>query len=68
MPLDTTDLDELYFRFNYYNIIGLPWIMNELNINWDDVLKKEALGLDDADLGEVQGAGTAFNRYQKRFS
>ncbi len=25
-----------------------------LNVNWDDVLKKEARGLDDADLGEVQ--------------
>ena len=24
------------------------------NINWDDVIKKEARGLDDADLGEVQ--------------
>jgi hypothetical protein len=29
--------------------------MNELNINWDDVIKKEARGLDNADLGEVQG-------------
>src|ERR687889_1151 len=26
----------------------------ESNINWDDVIKKEARGLDDADLGEVQ--------------
>ena len=29
--------------------------MNELNIDWDDVLKKEALELDDADLGEFKG-------------
>ena len=29
--------------------------MNESNINWNDVIKKEASGLDNADLGEVQG-------------
>ncbi len=29
--------------------------MNELNINWNEVIKKEARGLDAADLGEVQG-------------
>jgi hypothetical protein len=29
--------------------------MNELNINWDDVIKKEARGLDNTDLVEVQG-------------
>lgn len=29
--------------------------MNELNINWNDVIKKEARGLYAADLGEVQG-------------
>jgi hypothetical protein len=28
--------------------------MKELNINWIDVIKKEARGLDNADLGEVQ--------------
>ena len=28
--------------------------MTELNINWNDVVKKEARGLDNADLGEVQ--------------
>jgi hypothetical protein len=28
--------------------------MNEFNINWIDVIKKEARGLDNADLGEVQ--------------
>jgi hypothetical protein len=34
--------------------------MNELNINWDDVIKKEARGLDNADLG---GTRTRFDRY-----
>lgn len=29
--------------------------MNELNMNWNDVIKKEARGLDKANLGEVQG-------------
>ncbi len=29
--------------------------MTQLNIDWNDVIKKEARGLDDADLGEVQG-------------
>jgi hypothetical protein len=29
--------------------------MTELNVNWNDVIKKEARGLDNADLGEVQG-------------
>jgi hypothetical protein len=27
--------------------------MSELNINWDEVLKKEARGIGDYDLGEV---------------
>ena len=35
------------------------------NINWDDVLKKEARGLDDADLGEVHEVGTDFVLTQK---
>ena len=29
--------------------------MKESNINWNDVVKKEARGLDNVDLGEVQG-------------
>jgi hypothetical protein len=29
--------------------------MTELKINWNDIVKKEARGLDNADLGEVQG-------------
>jgi hypothetical protein len=29
--------------------------MTELKINWNDIVKKEARGLDYADLGEVQG-------------
>ncbi len=28
--------------------------MSKLNVNWDDVIKKEARGIDDADMGEVQ--------------
>ncbi|MGN6614225.1 MAG: hypothetical protein ACTHKC_04210 [Candidatus Nitrosocosmicus sp.] len=35
------------------------------NINWDDVLKKEARGLDDADLGEVHDVGSDFVLTQK---
>ncbi len=27
--------------------------MSDLNINWDEVIKKEARGIDDYDLGEV---------------
>ena len=30
------------------------------NINWNDVIKKEARGLNDADLGEVQGVSNGF--------
>ncbi len=29
--------------------------MTELDLYWNDVIKKEARGLDGADLGEVQG-------------
>src|SRR5919202_5431728 len=29
-------------------------------INWDDVIKKEARGIDDADLGKVQGLSEPF--------
>jgi hypothetical protein len=29
--------------------------MTELNINWNEVVNKEARGLDATDLGEVQG-------------
>ncbi len=34
--------------------------MSKLNIDWNDVIKKEARGLDDADLGEVQGLEQGF--------
>ncbi len=37
----------------------------ESNINWDDVLKKEARGLDDEDLGEVHEVGSDFIVTQK---
>ena len=30
------------------------------NIDWNDVIKKEARGLNDADLGEVQGLSNGF--------
>jgi hypothetical protein len=30
------------------------------NIDWNDVIKKEARGIDDADLGEVQGVSNGF--------
>jgi hypothetical protein len=29
--------------------------MSDLNINWDEVIKKEALGIGDYDLGEIVG-------------
>lgn len=29
--------------------------MSDLNINWDEVIKKEALGIGDYDLGEILG-------------
>ncbi len=29
-------------------------ILSDKNIDWDQVVKKEARGIDDADLGEVQ--------------
>jgi hypothetical protein len=42
-------------QFIYYNVLWLTLGMNESNINWNDVIKKEERGLDNADLGEVQG-------------
>ena len=35
-------------------------IMSTNSINWTDVIKKEARGLNDADLGEVQEVSTDF--------
>ena len=35
------------------------------NINWDDVIKKEARGLDDEDLGEVHEVGSDYVLTQK---
>jgi hypothetical protein len=32
----------------------MPPAADSSNINWDEVVKKEARGIDDADLGEVQ--------------
>ena len=29
--------------------------MSDLNIDWDEVIKKEALGIGDYDLGEILG-------------
>lgn len=35
-------------------------LMSTNSINWTDVIKKEARGLNDADLGEVQEVSTDF--------
>lgn len=35
------------------------------NINWQEVIEKEARGIDDADLGEVQEIGNDFVLTQK---
>ena len=39
----------LYLIYNY--------VSNSKNIDWNDVVKKEARGSDDEDLGEVQETG-----------
>ena len=41
----------MYNKGNTENIVNS-------NINWDDVIKKEARGLDDEDLGEVHEVGS----------
>jgi uncharacterized protein (TIGR02271 family) len=38
---------------------------NEHDINWDDVIKKEARGINDEDLGEVQEVGDTYILVQK---
>lgn len=38
---------------------------NEISINWDEVIKKEARGKNDEDLGEVQEIGDAYVLVQK---
>jgi hypothetical protein len=38
---------------------------NEQNINWDDVIKKEARGINDEDLGEVKEVGDTYVLVQK---
>jgi len=38
---------------------------NEHDINWDDVIKKEARGINDEDLGEVQEVGDTYVLVQK---
>ena len=38
---------------------------NEQNINWDDVIKKEARGINDEDLGQVQEVGDTYVLVQK---
>ena len=38
---------------------------NEQNINWDDVIKKEARGINDEDLGEVKEVGDTYVLLQK---
>jgi uncharacterized protein (TIGR02271 family) len=40
-------------------------VSNEQDINWDDVIKKEARGINDEDLGEVQEVGDTYVLVQK---
>jgi uncharacterized protein (TIGR02271 family) len=40
-------------------------VSNEQNINWDDVIKKEARGINDEDLGEVKEVGDTYVLLQK---
>ena len=37
-----------------FKSLCITLVMSNNNINWNDVIKKEARGLNDADLGEVQ--------------
>ena len=37
------------------------------NINWNDVIKKEARGLNDEDFGEVQEVSNGYVFVQKRY-
>ncbi len=39
---------------------------NSKNIDWDEVIKKEARGSDNEDLGEVQETGQDYVLLQKR--
>ena len=38
---------------------------NEQHINWDDVIKKDARGINDEDLGQVQEVGDTYVLVQK---
>jgi hypothetical protein len=38
---------------------------NKLGIEWNNIIKKEALGTDDDDLGEVQEVGETYVLTQK---
>jgi hypothetical protein len=52
-----TNTDTIEIPNNSSNIKDIPVSgngNNSLNIDWDNVLKKEARGIDNADLGEVQ--------------
>jgi uncharacterized protein (TIGR02271 family) len=42
-------------------------VSNEQDINWDDVIKKEARGINDENLGEVQEVGDTYVLVQKGF-
>jgi hypothetical protein len=39
--------------------------MNSSNIDWDEIIKKEARGMDDEDFGEVQGVQDNYVLVQK---
>jgi hypothetical protein len=47
-------------------ILLSSFMSNSNNIDWDDVIKKEARGSDNEDLGEVQETGPDYVLLQKR--
>jgi hypothetical protein len=59
--------DTIYNKSNIDNKNVITSTSNDIdsNINWDDVIKKEARGLDDEDLGEVHEVGPDYVLTQK---
>jgi stress response protein YsnF len=55
------DLISIIKRYKVHFIV----MSNELSINWDEVIKKEARGKNNEDLGEVQEIGDAYVLTQK---
>ena len=61
-------IKKIYQVLNFmYYIVILPWKVIQIlvPINWDDVIKKEARGINDADLGEIQQVDENFILSQK---